>query len=254
MTHRNEHPKPLVVLVFLVLMVSVVVLGTSPLLCRAAAKVLTVIVDPGHGGRDLGGRGPDGAVEKDITLALARKLVEKLREDRTVRPVLTRRDDYTISLDDRAGLANNRGGDLLISLHLGNSFRPVPLGISVYYWSPATAAPTGSNAFIHGTPWDQEQHSYWERSRLLAELVQQDLLRTVRWQTGGVLQANLYLLRRVQMPAIVVELGSLSHVRESAELQKPVFQEAVARALREAIERYWEMQEEKMLGPDSETQ
>ena len=69
-------------------------------------------------------------------------------------------------------------------------------------------------------------------------LIQQELLATLSWPSGGVLQADLYLLRRVRMPAVLVELGSLNHSAEPAELQKPEFQEAVARAVAEAINKF----------------
>jgi N-acetylmuramoyl-L-alanine amidase len=190
-------------------------------------------------------------LEKEVTLTLANKLVQVLKETGTVRPLMTRTDDYTISLDDRAGLANHRGGDLFISLHLGNSSLHVPSGFSVYYWSPATATPTVSPPSSQKPPWDQGQRPYWERSQELATLMQQELLRALPWPTGGVLEADLYLLRRVQMPAVLVELGSLSHLEEVAQLQKPAFQEAVARALVEAINQYRAMQEKELLIPGS---
>ena len=205
---------------------------------QGPSKAITVIVDPGHGGQDAGGKGPGGIIEKALTLALANKLAEVLEETRTIRSVLTRTDDYTISLDDRAGLANHRGGDLLISLHLGSSFQSAPTGFSLYYWSPVTATPRVSSPSSQKPLWDQEQRSFWENSRVLAMLIQQELLATLSWPSGGVLQADLYLLRRVRMPAVLVELGSLNHSAEAAELQEPEFQEAVARAVAEAINKF----------------
>jgi N-acetylmuramoyl-L-alanine amidase len=213
---------------------------------QGPGKKVTVIVDPGHGGQDTGGKGPGGVLEKELTLSLARKTAEVLEDTGRVRPVLTRTDDYTISLDDRAGAANHRGGDLLVSLHVGNAFQPVPLGFSLYYWSPVTAPATMSPDSNQGLPWDQEQRPYLASSRRLAALVEQQLLGTLPWPTGGVLQADLYLLRRVRMPAVLVELGSLNHPGEADEMQKPEFQEAVARALAEAIVKNSEKKGEEM--------
>jgi N-acetylmuramoyl-L-alanine amidase len=211
------------------------------LVCQTPAKILTVIIDPGHGGLDNGGKGPGGVLEKDIALTLASKLAEVLQEAGAVKPVLTRKDDYAVSLDDRAGLANHHRGDLLVSLHLGNSFRPVPAGFSLFYWSPAMAVPDAAPTTPGKTPWDQEQRPFWEQSRELAELMQQELLSTLTWPSGEVMQADLYLIRRVRMPAVLVELGSLNHPREASDLQKQAFQEAIARALGTAIERYAQM-------------
>jgi len=218
----------------------IVSLGQGP------AKMLTVIVDPGHGGKDTGGTGPGGVFEKELTLALARKMSEVLEDTGKMRSVLTRTDDYTISLDDRAGAANHRRGDLLVSLHLGNSFQPVALGFSIYYWSPANGEATASPQSDQMLPWDQEQQPYWESSRRLATLIQQQLLATLSWPSGGVLQADLYLLRRVRMPAVLVELGSLNHPGEAEELQRPEFQATVARALAEAVVIYRDEQEKEM--------
>ena len=144
-------------LVLIILIVPGLCLWPNTSSSQSPVKIMKVIVDPGHGGQDTGGRGSDGVLEKDVTLALARKLDQMLGESGTIRSVLTRRDDYAVSLEDRAGLANHRRGDLLISLHLGNSFRPVPLGFSLYYWSPALAVPFVSSTPGETIPWDQEQ-------------------------------------------------------------------------------------------------
>ena len=244
---RNDLRK--IFLLFLILTVS----GFWPGVCwcQGRSKIITVIIDPGHGGQDTGGTGSGGVLEKELTLALARQMAQILEETGTIRPVLTRTDDYRISLDDRAGLANHRGGDLLISLHLGNSFQPVPVGFSLYYWSPVTAAPTVSSPSNQKLAWDQEQRSYWESSRRLAMLMHQQLLGTLSWPSGGVVQADLYLLRRVRMPAVLVELGSLYHSGEADELKKPEFQEAIARALAGIVIQYQEMQEKEILGPET---
>jgi N-acetylmuramoyl-L-alanine amidase len=240
-----------ILLLLVILMVPGLAFWPSVSLCQGPTKIITVIVDPGHGGQDTGGKGSGGVFEKELTLALGMKLVQVLDETGTIRPVLTRTDDYTISLDDRAGLANHRSGDLLISLHLGNFFQPVPTGFSLYYWSPASTALTVSPPSDQTLPWDQEQRSHWESSRRLATLIQQQLLGTISWPTGGVLQADLYLLRRVKMPAVLVELGSLNHPGEAAELQKPEFQKTVARALVEAINKYREIEDSEIPVPDS---
>jgi len=162
---------------FLLVVLAVPGLCLWPGVClgQGPGKSITVIVDPGHGGQDTGGRGSGGVFEKELTLTLARNLAQVLEDIGRIRPVLTRTDDYTISLDDRAGMANHHGGDLLVSLHLGNSFQPVPLGFSLYYWSPVTAATTVSPESNQRLPWDEEQKPYWESSRDLAMLIQQQL-------------------------------------------------------------------------------
>jgi len=223
-------------------------LGQTP------AKELKVLVDPGHGGEDSGSTGSLGVSEKDITLALARKLVEVLETSEAISPELIRTDDYSISLDQRAGLANHRHGDLLISLHLGTTFTAVPTGFSIYYWSPTTASPTATPSSGTARPWDQEQEPYWEKSRMLGSLMQEELLWAIPWSSGGVLPADIYLLRRVRMPAIMLELGSLNHPEEATQLQKLEFQEVVAKALTQAIIKFRSLDEKGLLLPETKSQ
>jgi N-acetylmuramoyl-L-alanine amidase len=204
-----------------------------------AATSPTVIIDPGHGGQDGGATESSGTVkEKNLTLALARKLAEVLESEGVGRTLLTRKEDQTLSLDERAGFANNRGGDLLISVHVGNSFRPSALGFSLYHWSPAFRDPVAKPVTPPGTPWENGQLPYWEQSRTLAGLIERELRQSLPWPSGGVTEADLYLLRRVAMPAVLVELGSLNYPPEAADLLTPSFQEAVARAVAEAVRQF----------------
>jgi N-acetylmuramoyl-L-alanine amidase len=228
----------------------------QPSVCpgQTPAKVLKVMIDPGHGGEDTGSKGSGGVTEKDLTLALAGKLVQALEATETISPELIRTDDQSISLDQRAGLANHNHGDLLISLHLGTTFAPVPKGFSIYYWSPTTASPTATPSSSTARPWDQEQEPYWEKSRMLASLMQEELLWSIPWASGGVLAADIYLLRRVSMPAVMLELGSLNHPEEAAQLQKPEFQEAVAKAITQAIIKYRSLDEKGLLLPQTKSQ
>ena len=221
---------------------------------QAPAKILKVMIDPGHGGEDTGSTGSRGVSEKDLTLALASKIVQALEVTETISPELVRTDDYSISLDQRAGVANHNHGDLLISLHLGTTFAPVPTGFSIYYWSPTTASPTAAPSSSTARPWDQEQEPYWEKSRMLASLMQEELLWSIPWASGGVLPADIYLLRRVRMPAVMLELGSLNHPDESAQLLKSEFQEAVAKALTQAVIKYRSLDEKGLLLPQTKSQ
>jgi N-acetylmuramoyl-L-alanine amidase len=210
-------------------------------------KVYKVFVDPGHGGQDTGSKGSGGLLEKDVTMALAEKLVQALEETGKVRPELIRTDDQAVSLDDRAGLANHNHGDLFISLHLGTTFAPDPTGFSIYYWSPTTASPTATPSSNTVRAWDQEQEPYWEKSRMLASLMQEELLWSIPWASGGVLPADIYLLRRARMPAVMLELGSLNHLEEAAQLQEPEFQKAVAKAVTQGIIKYRSLEEKGIL-------
>jgi N-acetylmuramoyl-L-alanine amidase len=221
---------------------------------QTPAKVLKVMIDPGHGGEDAGSKGSGGVTEKDLTLALANKLAQALEAADQISPELLRTDDQSIPLDQRAGLANHDQGDLLISLHLGTTFAAVPKGFTIYYWSPTTASPPTAPPSTTARPWDQEQEPYWEKSRMLGSLMQEELLWSIPWASGGVLPADIYLLSRVRMPAVMLELGSLNHPDEAAQLQKPEFQEAVAKAITQAIIKYRSLDEKGLLLPQPQPQ
>ena len=206
------------------------------------AAPLTIIIDPGHGGQDEGAAEASGSLrEKDFTLALARKLADRLEAEGEGRALLTRRENQALGLDDRAGFANSRGGDLFISLHLGNAFGPSPQGFTLYYWSPAFRQPAGPAPPGQGAVWDQGQAPYSDQSRRLAGLIERELQQALPWPSGGLVAADLYVLRRVRMPAVLLELGSLNFPPEADELRKPSFQEVVARSITEALRRFQQM-------------
>ena len=89
---------------------------------------------------------------------------------------------------------------------------------------------------------------------MLASLMQEELLWSIPWASGGVLAADIYLLARVRMPAVMLELGSLNHPEEAAQLQKPEFQEAVAKAITQAIIKYRSLDEKGLLLPQTKSQ
>lgn len=228
----------------LLTLVLVVVVGLWPVRAGslATAAPATIIIDPGHGGEDGGVAEPSGSLrEKNLTLALARKLADVLEAEGVGRALLTRREDQALGLDDRAGFANNRGGEVFISLHVGNSFRPSPQGFTLYYWSPAFRQPAGPPPPEQGATWDQGQMPYSDQSRRLAGLIERELHQALTWPSRGLVAADLYVLRRVRMPAVLLELGSLSYPPEADELPKLSFQEIVAHSITEALKRFQEM-------------
>ncbi|MGB7950760.1 MAG: N-acetylmuramoyl-L-alanine amidase, partial [Candidatus Binatia bacterium] len=92
-----------------------------------------IVLDPGHGGKDPGAMSTGGIAEKDIVLAVAKKLATKLRQDMGATVVLTRTDDRFIPLEERTAIANAEGADLFISLHMNASPNPEARGLETYY-------------------------------------------------------------------------------------------------------------------------
>ena len=100
-----------------------------------AGAIRTVVIDPGHGGDELGAQGPRGTLEKDITLSVARRLRTLIESRLGLRVFLTREDDRTVPHDDRSAFANNHQADVFLSIHANAAVRPNVKGAEVYYLS-----------------------------------------------------------------------------------------------------------------------
>ena len=104
-----------------------------PVFSTSRAAVQTIVIDPGHGGDDVGVRGARGAQEKTVTLEVARRLRTLVEMRLGIRVVLTRDEDRTITLDERAAIANNSKADLFLSLHLNAAPVAAVAGAEVFY-------------------------------------------------------------------------------------------------------------------------
>jgi N-acetylmuramoyl-L-alanine amidase len=213
-----------------------------------------VVLDPGHGGAEHGAAGRTGALEKDLTLKIAR-LMEDLLKKEKVDVLLTRAQDSAVGLEERAGLANNRKGNLFLSLHL-NSFRVSSAhGAETYYMSlpakePAPAAPSAPppaageetvaapESSLEFILWDLAQSEYLKDSSRLAEMVQEEMDKLWNVEKRGVKQAPFRVLAGVTMPAALVEIGFLSNEEEEKQLVRDDFQMQIARSLVQAVDRF----------------
>ncbi|MDP3938842.1 MAG: N-acetylmuramoyl-L-alanine amidase [Deltaproteobacteria bacterium] len=213
----------------------------------------TVIVDPGHGGDDLGAESPGGALEKDVALAVARKLADSLRARLGCRVVLTRESDIAVSLPERSALATSEDGDLFISLHANASPSPSARGYETFVLSETAtdaeagrvaalenaAGPDGGESFppsfLQATLQGLMQAESMEESARLAALVQMRLGDVTGSKNRGVKQAPFWVLAGVEMPAVLVELGFMTNAGESRRLSDPAEQARIAGALTEAV-------------------
>jgi N-acetylmuramoyl-L-alanine amidase len=221
----------------------------------AAGGLRTIVIDPGHGGDDTGVRGATGALEKDLALALARRLKTLLESRLGVRVLLTRDADRAVTPDERAALANNNMADLFVSLHLNASVRKEPIGAQIYYFSgelsgdevrkAAASRQTlpaygGAPRTIEMIPWELAQLSHVDYSRLLAAAIEEKLQGRVRLNPRAVVQAPLRVLAGVNMAAVLVEVGFLSNPDEEQQLVSDVYQTILAQALLDGLTSYRE--------------
>ncbi len=215
-----------------------------------ASSVRTIAVDPGHGGPDDGVKGAAGTKEKDITLAVARRVKAVLEARLGIRVLLTRDDDRNVPLDDRAAAANNNKADLFISLHANASFRPVTMGGSVMTAAfPAGAEQEAATSLasehlptfggglreVDLVPWNLAQMSHIPRSQTLAAIVEQQLRSRIPLSTRSIDAAPLRVLESANMPAVLIELGYLTNADQEKQMATPEFQNAVVQALYDAV-------------------
>ena len=211
----------------------------------------TIALDPGHGGDDEGTRSADGVKEKDLTLAIARRVKGVIEARLGLRVLLTRDDDRGVPVDERTSAANNNKADLFVSLHLNGSVRPSASGASIYVAAfdrdAAQAAAGGAErvpAFGGGSreiemvPWDLAQTRHLDQSAAFADLLQQTLHDHVPLAPRPVDRAPLRVLESANMPAVLVELGYLTNAEQARLLGGDAFQNAVVQALFDAIVKF----------------
>ncbi len=177
--------------------------------------IFTVVLDPGHGGTDDGARGSTGAVEKDLTLALARATRIQLLPQ-GVRVLMTRDADVNPSFDDRAAIANAPRVAILISFHVSSTG---PVGTAraySYLFStnvPPAAAATPETAAHPATrliPWETAQQNYLDASHRFADLIQTNLAQKFPGSPAASVAFPVRDLRSVAAPAVAVELSSVT--------------------------------------------
>jgi N-acetylmuramoyl-L-alanine amidase len=214
----------------------------------------TVVIDPGHGGDDTGARGPGGIEEKDVTLDIARRLRERLEARLGLRVLLTREDDRSVALDERASTANNSKADLFLSLHANAALTPAMSGAEVFHLqldregedarrdaaAEAVRLPVlgGGTRALDIVRWDLAQAAHVEDSAILAGLLESELRRRVPMSHRPVQQAAMRVLTGANMPAALVEVAYLTNPDDESRAKGTDFREGVAQALFDAIVRF----------------
>jgi N-acetylmuramoyl-L-alanine amidase len=222
----------------------------------AAPALRTIVVDAGHGGEETGARGQGGTMEKDVTLAIARRLKAAIENRLGVRVLLTRDADQTVPLDDRAALANSNKADLFVSLHANASVRKDAIGAEIFYLSAdesgdearraAGARQTlpalgGGTRDIEMILWEMAQVRYLSDSAALAGALEEQFRGRVRLNTHPVQQAPFRVLAGANMPAVLVELGFLTNPDEEQQLLSDAYQSILVQALVDGILRFHEV-------------
>ncbi|HVE70724.1 MAG TPA: N-acetylmuramoyl-L-alanine amidase [Thermoanaerobaculia bacterium] len=213
--------------------------------------IRTIVIDPGHGGKEVGAVGPNGLMEKDLTLAIARKLANALAAKTGARIVLTREDDSVVSLDARTGIANQYKADLFLSVHLNAAVVKNAKGSETYFLSleasdelakkaaeTENASASSSVSDLNLILWDLAHQAYVGESSRFAQAIQEEMNSATSVANRGVKQAPFKVLVGATMPAALVEVGFISNPEEEAKLQTQEFQNLMVEALTRAVQRY----------------
>jgi N-acetylmuramoyl-L-alanine amidase len=224
---------------------------------HALAARPKIVIDPGHGGRDPGARGY--AVEKDVTLVIARRLAGLLRERLGAEVILTRTDDTFLPLAARTARANTEGADLFLSIHANASPHGSLHGVETYYLNNAgdrasmrlaamengldLIAPGRGQTDLRYILSDLVQVGKMEESINLARAVQGGLVHHLRDSYAGVSdlgvkQGPFYVLVGAYMPCALVETSFLTHPAEGRRLAGRTYRTAVAEGLYRGVARF----------------
>jgi N-acetylmuramoyl-L-alanine amidase len=173
-----------------------------------------VVLDPGHGGVDLGARGTEGIHESDVVLQFSDQ-VKRALEGQGFQVITTREGNDNPSFDDRSARANAQRGAVFVTLHIGSTGLP---GTVRTYVMPDFSPSNDVSGLI---PWDRAQAPFTELSRKLGDLVQAELAKRFKGSPPTARMAPVRQLRTTAAPAIAVEIASVS-VENRAELDRMI--------------------------------
>jgi N-acetylmuramoyl-L-alanine amidase len=223
-----------------------------PALGAPVSSVRTIAVDAGHGGEDAGVKSESGLKEKDLTLAIARRVKGVIEARLGIRVLLTRDDDRNVPIDERTAIANNNKADLFISIHLNGSMRKGTSGASIFCAAfEPTAATTAALSGVERLPafgggtrdielvrWDYAQTRHVDQSVAFAGLLEQQMHDRVPLSTTPVDRAPLRVLESANMPAALIEAGYLTNPDQEKVIAGDAFQGALVQSIYDAVVRF----------------
>ncbi len=230
--------------------------GRQTIAKQFALGVRRIVIDPGHGGHDFGAPGYlKGVHEKDVVLAISKKLARKMRRELKCEVIMTRTKDRFISLEERTALANTKNADIFISIHTNAIRNHRAYGIETYFLNLATdkdamrvaarenAITTKNISDLETILTDLMKNAKINESSRLAGHVQKSLNRVLRKKYSriknkGVKQAPFYVLIGAQMPSILVETSFISNPRECKRLINPTYQNRLCDAIIQGVKAY----------------
>jgi N-acetylmuramoyl-L-alanine amidase len=228
---------------------------------KAKWEFNTIVIDPGHGGIDPGTIGVGGIKEKNITLGIGLKLGKLIEQNmKDVNVVYTRKTDVAVDLYERGKIANEKGGNLFISIHC-NSTPKKPSeaeGFEIYLLRPGRTEEAIEIAERENSVIQYEdnparyqkltdenfilvsmaQSAYMKYSEEFSDILNKEMSEELNIDSKGVKQAGFYVLVGASMPSVLIETGFLSNYHDAEILKSQKGQEAIAKAIFEAVKRF----------------
>jgi N-acetylmuramoyl-L-alanine amidase len=222
-------------------------------------RPIIVAIDAGHGGEDPGAVGPLGTYEKDVTLAIARKLRNLVNAEPGMRAVLTRDDDYFVALNARVQRARRVQADLFVSIHADAFIKPHARGSSVFALSERGATSAAAqwlakreneadligginldvrDPYLKQTLLDLSQTATIADSLKLARAVLAEIGEVNTLHKPSVEQAGFAVLKSPDIPSILVETAFITNPQEERRLRDDAYQSTLATAILQGIKRY----------------
>ncbi|WAV89721.1 N-acetylmuramoyl-L-alanine amidase [Oxalobacter aliiformigenes] len=223
-------------------------------------RMVTIVVDPGHGGEDSGAIGARGSKEKDVVLAIGKRLKAKIEQQPNMRVVMTRNADFFVPLGTRVHKARAVQADLFISIHADAFVQPTARGSSVFVLSEKGASSTaarwlakrenaadligGVNIKKHDRQLasvllDLSTTAQIKNSMKLGNAVLNEMGGINRLHKGSVEQAAFAVLKAPDIPSILVETAFISNPEEEAKLNNDAHQENIANAILNGVKKYF---------------
>jgi N-acetylmuramoyl-L-alanine amidase len=219
-------------------------------------KLGRVVLDPGHGGHDVGTHGPSGLYEKDLVLDISQRLATLLQDRLGSEVLLTRNDDTYIPLEGRTKIANDYKADLFLSIHANSSPVKSVTGVETYYLNFTTSrtaldVATRENATTESSIFDLKDvlekialKEKIDESREFASRLQTSLYTLTKagssTKNRGVKKAPFVVLIGAQMPSVLAEIGFLTNASDEALMRKNEHRQKIAEALYKGIAAYAE--------------
>jgi len=227
---------------------------------RKVDRLLVIAIDPGHGGEDPGAIGPTGLKEKDVVLAIAMQLRERLNAKPGVRVLMTRDSDFFVPLGERVKKAERVQADLFVSIHADAFFTPEARGASVFALSQGGASSAAArwmaqrenqsdsvggvsvkvkDAQVMRAMLDMSTTAQIKDSLRVGDEVLSRIGKVGKLHRGRVEQASFAVLKAPAIPSILVETAFISNPQEEDKLRDPDYRHQLVEALFTGIDRYF---------------